>query len=306
MIVVRFSGGLGNQMYQYVLLKKLQQDYQNVRVCADITDYIGKNYHQGFEIESIFENIKLNTINIGQIFMITGRLPIFYGGPYKEVIRRLRKTINRRFFYKRNGNVIMGADFIKRYYCGEYNVRMKDDALYTYIDKFYPPFDFFDEFDIQKVDYKFIPFEDAQNEKIAYEIENCMSISIHVRRGDYVGTAFDQLTRQYYINAIKFIQSKRENVHFFIFSDDKPYVAEMFEFLENKTIVTNNWGSTSFRDMQLMSLCKGNIVANSTFSMWGALLNKNKEKIVVYPILSSNGSDSPFLMYENWYGINNF
>ena len=79
---------------------------------------------------------------------------------------------------------------------------------------------------------------------------------------------------------------------FYIFSEDADYVNEAFADLPDKTVVTFNTGKDSFRDMQLMSMCQHHIVANSSFSWWGAWLNPNPDKVVIAPERWVN-SDKP-------------
>ena len=86
----------------------------------------------------------------------------------------------------------------------------------------------------------------------------------------------------YYKRAITVINKKVNNPHFYIFSDDPGYVAKNLR-IENATYVDFNRGSNSWQDMYLMSQCKHNIIANSTFSWWGAWLNKYPSKIVIAP-----------------------
>lgn len=103
--------------------------------------------------------------------------------------------------------------------------------------------------------------------------------SIHIRRGDYIGLEkfHPILPMEYYLSSIKLVG---QNKHFIIFSDDIEWCEENFSFLEKKTFIK---GNEDFQDMYLMSLCKDNIIANSTFSWWGAWLNQNKNKKVVIP-----------------------
>ena len=116
------------------------------------------------------------------------------------------------------------------------------------------------------------------------------SVSIHVRRGDYVSnpqtTAYHGVMPiAYYKKAIERISKKISNPSFYVFSDDPEWVANNFNFIPQYTLVDVNKGRNSFRDIELMSYCKHNIIANSSFSWWGAWLNKNKNKnkIVVAP-----------------------
>lgn len=131
--------------------------------------------------------------------------------------------------------------------------------------------------------FTFRSIEDDQNRKFKSEIESTNSISLHVRHGDYVKYNFPILPLDYYKRAYELIKRKIEKPKFFVFSDDKDYIKRNFSFLGDYTVVDCNSGENSFRDMQLMSLCKHNIIANSTFSYWGAVLNKNREKIVIAP-----------------------
>lgn len=302
MIVLRFNGGLGNQLYQYALYRFLEDKYPEMDIKVDITDYIAKSYHQGFEIEKIFQSISLPKATRKEIFDITGRLPVFYGGIGKEKVVKLRRKINRRFFNKWNGNVIWGTDLRE--------ILNDDDKLnevfnkeFTYIDRFFAnPMHLCN---IERVanELKFIPHNDKDNIELVDKIENTNSVSIHVRRGDYVGTAYDVVTEKYYEKAISLIEEKVDNPMYFIFSDDNAYAENLFSDLSNKVVVSNNIGKNSFRDMQLMSQCRHNIIVNSTFSEWGALMNANKDKNVIYPITPKMESEGRRISLDNWTGI---
>jgi hypothetical protein len=111
--------------------------------------------------------------------------------------------------------------------------------------------------------------------------------SIHVRRGDYLGLQNYHPIQpiEYYQKAINIIG--KEN-HFLIFSDDIKWCEENFSFLKNKTFVSDN---LDYEDLYLMSMCNNNILANSTFSWWGAWLNNNENKQVIIP--------------SKWFGVSN-
>ena len=121
------------------------------------------------------------------------------------------------------------------------------------------------------------------------KIKSADSVAIHVRRGDYISIQKNQdkffiQSIDYYKNAIAYVASKIMNPTFFIFSDDISWTKENLKsdfpmhFIDN-----NNTAQTSYIDMQLMSLCKHNIICNSTFSWWSAWLNANSEKMVIAP-----------------------
>lgn len=119
------------------------------------------------------------------------------------------------------------------------------------------------------------------------QIENTPSVSLHIRRGDYVNdkktkAVHDVCGLEYYEKAIDIIKAEVNNPTFFIFSDDIDWVAKNLEITSPAFWVSNLEGK-DFEELILMSKCKHNIIANSTFSWWGAWLNKNPNKIVVAP-----------------------
>lgn len=131
-----------------------------------------------------------------------------------------------------------------------------------------------------------------KNQKILEKITQTNSVSIHVRRGDYYNneSAFkihgNITTKKYYENALEFIKEKVKNPVFFVFSDEFEWVKKNLYFFSNYGevhIIDWNKGFDSYIDLQLMSNCKHNIIANSSFSWWAAWLNKNKNKIVISP-----------------------
>lgn len=129
--------------------------------------------------------------------------------------------------------------------------------------------------------------DEITEEKINQNYGDILSLdtcSIHIRRGDYL---YQQQyhpiqTMEYYNEAIEKIGLDK---HFLIFSDDIEWCIDNFNFLDNKTFVSNN---LDYEDLYLMSKCNNNIIANSSFSWWGSWLNKNDDKIVIAP--------------KNWFG----
>ncbi len=126
-----------------------------------------------------------------------------------------------------------------------------------------------------------------EGKQILLNIQKSQSVSIHIRRGDYVTDpkthAYHGVcSPEYYVNAIKHItEVVGESPHFFIFTDDIIWAKKHLN-LENVTFVSGN-GLPDYEELMLMSACKHNIIANSSFSWWGAWLNKNTKKIVIAP-----------------------
>lgn len=139
---------------------------------------------------------------------------------------------------------------------------------------------------------QFPPSDNPQNRELAKEMRSCASVSVHVRRGDYLNeenrAMFGNIcTDAYYRKAMEHIKDEVPDVHFYVFSDDVSYVKQHYQG-EEFTVVDINHGKDSFYDMWLMSNCKHNICANSTFSFWGARLNGNERKIMIRPTIHKN------------------
>ena len=124
--------------------------------------------------------------------------------------------------------------------------------------------------------------------KTSDAIDSSVSVSVHIRRGDYVTNRHTNAVHgvcplSYYKKAMKFIEDRVAQPEYFVFSDDLDWVKGNLQTHSKVRFVDNNRESNSYNDMHLMSLCKHSIIANSSFSWWGAWLGGNKDKIVVAP-----------------------
>lgn len=267
MKIVRFMGGLGNQMFQYALYRKLQ--YLNQSVKADV-GWFGENIiHNGFEISKIFRNIDLEIAAKDEISSLSDISNGFFNVVRRKILRKYKTT-----HYKEKGLFFQPEVF-----------EMADNL---YLDGYWQSEKYF--FDIRNLlleEFKFPKIESEYNRKILDIIENSNSVSIHVRRGDYLNNNIysNICSEKYYKSAINLIMKRINEPVFFIFSDDIEWCKERLFSEREKNIhfVDNNQGENSFIDMQLISLCKYNIIANSSFSWWGAWLNNYKNKIVIAP-----------------------
>lgn len=143
------------------------------------------------------------------------------------------------------------------------------------------------------------PIEDEYNLEIIKKMEDCNAVSIHVRRWDYAWTHYENICGiEYYKTAIDYMKKNLDNPIFFVLSDDIDRCKIAFKDFEIQEYCENggnpreknkiiSWiekhGSDAYKNMILMSKCKHNIIANSTFSRWWARLNPNKDKIVIAP-----------------------
>lgn len=128
--------------------------------------------------------------------------------------------------------------------------------------------------------------EDEANKEMLNRVRNCNSISVHVRRTDFLKFNVDCYKYGYFVKAVQYIKSKVKNPVFFVFSDDLKWCEDNISEIglsKNDKIyfVGINSGSNSFRDMQIMANCKHNIATKSSFGWWGSFLNPNPNKITI-------------------------
>jgi hypothetical protein len=137
-------------------------------------------------------------------------------------------------------------------------------------------------------DFTFVHPPSSQNQTTITMIQNSESVSVHIRRWDYLQWNnihyHGVCSLEYYQQAIHHIQWSISNPRFFFFSDDIQWVKENIKTgNQDDVYVDHNTGDQSREDMRLMSLCKHNIIANSSFSWWGAWLNTNNKTIIIAP-----------------------
>ncbi|MGM9978891.1 MAG: alpha-1,2-fucosyltransferase [Clostridium sp.] len=275
MVIIKVMGGLGNQMFQYALYKAFL--LKGKKVCINIDFYENVNSHNGYELESVFNlhpKIEKNWI-----------IKHKYLG---YVFRRLKEK-----------SKILEQDF-------EYIDNIFDFSNNTLIG-YWQNENYFKDIREELLKDFYYKINDEKNLKIQEKIKNTNSVSLHVRRGDYI----DKLNKEkhyvirnnnYYIRAIKYIEKRISNPHFFVFSDDITWVKENLD-IPSAEFINWNTGTDSFKDMILMSKCKHNIIANSTFSWWGAWLNENKNKIIISPEVWLNNIDASNVICKDWIKI---
>lgn len=321
MIIVRLTSGLGNQMYQYSFYELMKERYGEDLVRADVTWFNANNDHHGYELERIFSNVKdsefsITYSNFFQMFNATGIIPNYHGKLF-EKFRRYPNRIIREFTQGKRKPYILDqlsgdicnldkVDDKGNIYNEFYEKVMNlDTSKEWYIQGFFIEQNYYlNRLDKVKKCLVFPEINKASAKEFEKQILECNSVSLHVRRGDYLSDLykdmFISLGRDYYEKAVNFIREKVDNPMFFIFSDDKDFVEKEFNWLPEKVIVTGNDGNDSYIDMQLMSLCKHNIIANSTFSQWGSLLNKNEEHYTIYPKAYLKDQDNELKKIPGW------
>jgi len=277
-IKIKLTGGLGNQMFQfatgYCVAKK-----KNVDLFLDLSWFKRRTIHNGFELNNVFDIFsKINFLNNDFNFKKF---------KFKEFLNKFDITYHTfnepNFNYSPEINKLPNHCFLKGYWQSE-----------TYFKEY--------EDEIKKI-FTFNKIVDELNLKMIDEISNSNSVSIHIRRGDFLlekNKNHQTDLSNYYSNAIREVSKNNYNLKFFLFTDDPIWVSKNFNIIDEKSIVNINFGKNSFLDMHLMSLCKINIIANSSFSWWGAWLNKNKNILAPKNWFNDKSINIDDLIPSNW------
>ena len=144
-----------------------------------------------------------------------------------------------------------------------------------------------------------------KNKELKEYINNNFCVAVHIRRGDYLNYSYlnEICNKQYYDQAIQYFKNKYNFCSFVFFSDDILWCKEKFKEIKNSIFVDWNTKDQSYLDLYMMSLCQNNIIANSTFSWWGAYLNNNNEKIVICPKFWNQRTLTNHLICPGWIAL---
>ncbi len=274
MIVIKLKGGLGNQMFQYSFGRKLA-NLNKTDLFLELSSY-RKKY---------FKKIIKNILIISLECLKSGRIK-----KSLQKIRQDKRQYNLKFFVLDNKikriyttNLPEIAE-TKEFYFDKNLLHRGNNFSY---DGYFNNEKYFT--DITNIIHEDLKLKKRYQEKIPKElvtkILQSASISLHVRRGDYIHNKkinkfHGTCSITYYKKSIEIIKQKINNPHFFVFSDDIEWCKENLELSIETTFMSN---LKNYQDLYLMSLCKHNIIANSTFSWWGAWLNSSPNKIVIAP-----------------------
>jgi hypothetical protein len=285
MISVKLMGGLGNQMFQYAAGRALALR-QGTELQIDLTWLEGKQnvatpreYELGcFSFSPVFFGSSNQAETTSLIIRLFGRKP---------KLQLVREPASHVF----DPRVLRASDnsYLEGYWQSE---------------KYFE-----DQAEVIRQDFTFAQEPTGKNEKLLEEIQSAAAISLHVRRGDY---ATDPATQEfhglipldYYDQAVELIvkRAKLKVPRLFVFSDDPAWCREHLKLDYPTTYVSHNTGRKSFEDMRLISACHHQVIANSSFSWWGAWLNSQPKKIVVAPKrwFKDESVDTTDLIPEAW------
>lgn len=310
MIVVRFTGGLGNQMFIYALSLIIQQRFPDEEIYADLTRYDLTKEHDGFDIQKYF-SIDLKKIpnkilkNIAPVHYYVSKFHLknlFAIGKVRHI-----EKINE-IFEKRSSKVGIVSDLDSTNFNENiFEINHEQVNIWHYKGNWINPLYWKGYENLIRDAFVFKKnLLSSQDLQLISEMRQEQSVSIHVRRGDYKNDKrFDLCSYVYYEKAVKYILNvfREDNIKFYIFSDGEIDLS-IFNDICYQVIRHSEMCGI---DLYLMSKCKHNIIANSTFSYWGALLNENSKKIVVAPKYAyrEKALYRKFPVPEEWIKINN-
>lgn len=288
MIIVQLKGGLGNQMFQYAAAFALARA-NGTQLIVDTT-FLNKSARgytkREYEL-SVFRTSAMQPNEAQQALFASIENPSW--------LKKIRfkffppfKIYNEPHFHF-DGNMLQQPDG-------------------TYLRGYWQSEKYFG--DVESELRKEFEFKHAPNERNAAllaQIQNENAAALHVRRGDYLTKAITAgqhpvCSVEYYDRAIHEVINKVSEPRFYIFSDDVDWAKQNLKLPSDTVYVNHNLGAASFEDMRLMCQCKHHIIANSSFSWWGAWLAKNESQIVIAPkIWFANGEiNTKDLIPSNW------
>lgn len=279
-VILKLDGRMGNQMFQWAFARA----------------YEAKNGYLPL-IDDSEETLKLSPFNLIKDLK-TVKKPL-----YNKILRKIIPIHNLR---NKLTKINYDLPVIKEEYFNKFSPELLACKEKAYFKGFFQTEKYF--FDIRNQllnDFMINKALNKQNREMLEQIISTNAVSVHFRRGDYtkerVAKIFGTCSEQYYKNGIKIITEKTEkSVTLFVFSDDIEWVKHNINFEQETVFVNINSGKQGIFDLILMKNCKHNIIANSSFSWWGAWLNENPNKIVIAPTPWMENTDNRDLISQNW------
>ena len=275
MIITKIKGGLGNQLFQYAVGRAAALHHK-APLKFDTTIFETYKLHNGYRLDQFAIQAEIAAEN--EIINLKGRSNVLFSA--------LRKAglVKRKSYFKEKRSSYFDASVFKN--------------NFVYLDGYWQNELYFS--DIRELLLKELSPNSSMNDLgCAYldSIKKSNSVSLHVRRGDYLNSKnINVLDVDYYLKAVDYIRKIIEKPTFYIFSDDLDWCKSSLLFLDDCVYVEGT--QTEIDDLKLMSFCQHNIIANSSFSWWGAWLNENPNKTVIAPkgwLLNDPGSSNVIL-----------
>jgi len=268
MVIIKLVSGLGNQLFQYAIGRDLSLR-KNVELKADL-EFFSSQSLRTFTLDKF--NISARTATPDEI------------KSYRE--RYVEHSLKNKLLVKLERLSLISPSYFFESENWSFTKEIYNLSGRVYLEGYWQHNNYFRDLNPQVLKELTLKTEFSEGiSKLKIEIQNRNSVSIHIRRGDYItdkiaNSLMGSLDSSYYLKAIKAIESRYKDCFFYIFSDDMGWAKRELAFLENKRFVENY---ADYEDLILMSTCKHNIIANSSFSWWGAFLNPNSHKTVIAP-----------------------
>ena len=289
MLIMKLKGGLGNQLFQYALGRRLTYS-NNVQLKLDVSSYRTYSLHSyGIHHFNIVENIATED-DLKALGIMEGRglRTIISKALEKRKLIHNPHRINERLW--------------------AFDPEILNVSDNVYLDGYWASEKYFREIaEVLRAELTPRQRLDKVNEDMASEIANATSVSVHIRRGDYVtnpetNKLFGTCSLKYYSKCISEIALKVRDPHFYVFSDDVQWTKKNLIIEHPVTYVDHNNKENDFKDLYLMTKCKHHIIANSSFSWWGAWLSTSKDHIVFATSrwLTPGRTDVQDIIPERW------
>ena len=279
---VKISSGLGNQMFQYAFASALSKA-SGERCAFDVGEYRTDRLRR-FELDKFQTGLMSFRDPDAAPLARLRKFPARFSGfvrrmvqlavnfvVYNLLIKFRRDWVQERSLRFDARNLVPRAG---AYYSGYWQSYRYVEAAATEVRAAFRPA---------------VPL-DPRNAALAADMAACESVAVHFRRGDYVTQKsffpphLVPCPPDYYLRALDLVRSRVKEPVFYVFSDDVPWVRENFFRGDRAVFVEGNSGPDAYKDLLLMAAARHNIIANSTFSWWGAWLNGNPQKLVVRPV----------------------
>ena len=276
MIVMNLKGGLGNQLFQYALGRHLATIH-NTTLALDASS---------FESDPL-RNYRLDSFNVS-----ADVLPPKANHFGKRIVNKLfseRNPIHR--FFNKELPIVRENGF-------EFQPNILQSPDNVFLDGYWQSEQYFNAIaEIIRQDLTLTESLSADLKDLEQKIRSTNSVAVHVRRGDYasnpVTTAYHGLyPMDWYIKAAQELEKTLSDIHYFVFSDDYEWVKDNLKLAGSCTFIKPSPDGKEAQDLYLMSCCKHNITANSSFSWWAAWLNANPNKKVIAPAVWFMGAAS--------------
>lgn len=276
MRLIKMTGGLGNQMFIYAFYMQMHRRFKNTRI--DLSDMMHYRVHNGYELHRIFNGLPEDEFCINQKAKKVIEFLFF-----KTILERKQDLTTLAAFERPR---LWPLIYFKGFYQSErYFAGIADEVRAAFT---------FDEGKANTSTLEMLRRIEADDH----------SVSLHVRRGDYLEPSVWRNTgcvcrEEYYRDAVAYVRDKIEAPSFYVFSDDIDWAATHLD-LPQAEFINWNAGTDSWQDMMLMSRCRHHVICNSTFSWWGAWLGVNPDKMVVAPERWSALSEMPYICPQSW------